>query len=158
MVYFRCPTTGTYFFAHHDLYGITLYVLFPFFWLHPKHASLNRVNGSGEFQGPAVVAVLDGATLNQEEVSSLQLLPPWRLWGNTLNYGLGLLSCYFICDLPAVVSSGHFYMFDPHGKALTAPSSNGPSAKMFSLRGNLILVSAYFSCFCTLNGSSQPYA
>ncbi|XP_026408158.1 sacsin-like isoform X2 [Papaver somniferum] len=89
----------------------------------------------GEFQGPAVVAVLDGATLNQEEVSSLQLLPPWRLRGNTLNYGLGLLSCYFICDLPAVVSSGHFYMFDPHGKALTAPSSNGPSAKMFSLRG-----------------------
>ncbi|KAI3921040.1 hypothetical protein MKX01_036019 [Papaver californicum] len=75
----------------------------------------------GEFQGPAVVAVLDGATLNQEEVSSLQLLPPWRLRGNTLNYGLGLLSCYFICDLPAV--------------ALTAPSSNGPSAKMFSLRG-----------------------
>ncbi|KAF9624036.1 hypothetical protein IFM89_007734 [Coptis chinensis] len=93
-------------------------------------------NNLGDFQGPSLVAVLEGATLSQEEVSSLQQRPPWRLRGNILNYGLGLLSCYFVCDLPMIVSRGYFYMFDPLGKAFTPQSA---SAKMFSLTGtNLV--------------------
>lgn len=90
---------------------------------------------AGDFQGPALVAILEGVSLNREEISSLQLLPPWRLRGNTLNYGLGLLSCFFICDLLSIISGGHFYMFDPFCLALGAPSSHAPAAKMFSLIG-----------------------
>lgn len=90
---------------------------------------------TGEFQGPALVAILEGASLSREEVSSLQLLPPWRLRGDILNYGLGLLSCYFISDFLSIVSGGCFYMFDPHGLALAASSSRGPAAKVFSLLG-----------------------
>lgn len=90
---------------------------------------------TAEFQGPALVAILEGASLSREEISSLQLLPPWRLRGNTLNYGLGLLSCYFICDLLSMISGGHFYLFDPSGLALAVPSGHGPAAKMFSLIG-----------------------
>lgn len=93
---------------------------------------------AGEFQGPALVAILEGASLSREEVSSLQFLPPWRLRGNTLNYGLGLLSCYFVCDLLSVVSGDYFYMFDPRGLALSMPSTCSPAAKMFSLKGNLM--------------------
>ncbi|KAL5721483.1 hypothetical protein ACHQM5_005125 [Ranunculus cassubicifolius] len=90
----------------------------------------------GEFQGPALVAVLEGATFSQEEVGILQNRPPWRVQGNTLNYGLGLLSCYSICDLPMIVSRGNFYMFDPLGKVF---SSQAASARMFSLTGtNLV--------------------
>ncbi|KAK9115561.1 hypothetical protein Sjap_014508 [Stephania japonica] len=70
----------------------------------------------GEFQGPALVAVLEGATLSREEVSNLHLLPP--LSGNIICYGLGMLGCYSICDLPSIVSGGYFYMFDPYGKTL----------------------------------------
>lgn len=90
---------------------------------------------TGQFQGPALVAILEGVSLNREEVSSLQLLPPWRLRGNTLNYGLGLLSCFFVCDFLSVISGGHFYMFDPCDLALGVPSSHTPTAKMFSLIG-----------------------
>lgn len=91
---------------------------------------------TGEFQGPALVAILEGVSLSREEVSSLQFLPPWRLRGNTLNYGLGLLSCYFLCDLLSIVSGGYFYIFDPRGLVLATPSTCSPSAKMFSLTGN----------------------
>lgn len=93
---------------------------------------------TGEFQGPALVAILEGVSLSREEVSSLQLLPPWRLRGNTLNYGLGLLSCYFVCDLLSIVSGGYFYMFDPCGLVLAVPSTCAPTAKMFSLTGMLL--------------------
>lgn len=74
--------------------------------------------------------------MSREEVSSLQFLPPWRLRGATVNYGLALLSCYFLCDLLSVVSGGYFYMFDPRGSVLAAPSTSTPAAKMFSLTGN----------------------
>ena len=105
---------------------------------------------TGEFQGPALVAILEGVSLSREEVSGLQLLPPWRLRGNTLNYGLGLLSCYFVCDLLSIISSGYFYMFDPRGLALALPSACAPAAKMFSLTGillNTIHMVAYYVSF-----------
>ncbi|KAK8486465.1 hypothetical protein V6N11_045126 [Hibiscus sabdariffa] len=100
---------------------------------HPRQSLLQH--NLVEFQGPALVAILEGASLNREEISGLQLIPPWRLRANTLNYGLGLLSCYFICDLLSIVSGGYFYMFDPRGVALSAQSSQAPAAKMFSLIG-----------------------
>ncbi|TXG69797.1 hypothetical protein EZV62_004732 [Acer yangbiense] len=90
---------------------------------HEQHFCLSRslcliekrlVDGTGKFQGPGLVAILEGVSLNREEISSLQLLPPWRLRGDTLNYGLGLLSRYFICDFLSIISGGYFYMFDPH--------------------------------------------
>ncbi|XP_010547716.1 PREDICTED: sacsin isoform X2 [Tarenaya hassleriana] len=93
----------------------------------------------GEFQGPAMVAILEGANLNRDEVSGLQHLSPGRIRGETLNYGLGLLSCYFLCDLLSIVSGGYFYMFDPQGLALSASTTHSPAAKMFSLIGtNLV--------------------
>lgn len=109
---------------------------------------------TGEFQGPALVAILEGVSLSREEVSGLQLLPPWRLRGDTLNYGLGLLSCYFVCDLLSIISGGYFYMFDPRGLALALPSACAPAAKMFSLTGILldtihILVIHYFAYHVT---------
>ncbi|KAG4170211.1 hypothetical protein ERO13_A12G134051v2 [Gossypium hirsutum] len=100
---------------------------------HPRQSLLQH--NLVEFQGPALVAILEGASLNREEISGLQLIPPWRLRANTLNYGLGLLSCYFICDLLSIISGGYFYMFDPRGVALSASSSQAPAAKMFSLIG-----------------------
>ena len=93
---------------------------------------------TGEFQGPALVAIFEGACLSREEFSNFQLRPPWRLRGNTINYGLGLVSCYSICDLLSVISGGFFYMFDPHGLVLGTPLTNAPSAKMFSLIGILL--------------------
>uniref|UniRef100_A0A0D3DDE0 RING-type domain-containing protein n=1 Tax=Brassica oleracea var. oleracea TaxID=109376 RepID=A0A0D3DDE0_BRAOL len=93
----------------------------------------------GEFQGPALLAILEGATLTREEVCSLQLLSQWRVKGETLNYGLGLLSCFFMCDLLSIVSGGNFYMFDPQGATLSASTTQAPAAKMFSLIGtNLV--------------------
>ncbi|CAN8264910.1 unnamed protein product [Cochlearia groenlandica] len=93
----------------------------------------------GEFQGPAIVAILEGATLTREEVCSLQLLSQWRVKGETLNYGLGLLSCFVMCDLLSIVSGGYFYMFDPQGATLSASTTQAPAAKMFSLIGtNLV--------------------
>ncbi|XP_031371785.1 sacsin isoform X1 [Punica granatum] len=99
-----------------------------------RHQSLLQQN-LAEFQGPALVVILEGVTLSREEVSSLQLRPPWRMRGDTLNYGLGLLSCYALCDLLSIVSGGYFYMFDPRGVALAIPSSCAPAAKMFPLIG-----------------------
>lgn len=90
---------------------------------------------TGDFQGPALVAIFEGACLSREEISNLQFLPPWRLRGNTINYGLGLVGCYSICHLLSIISGGYFYMFDPRGLVLAAPSSSSPSAKMFSLIG-----------------------
>lgn len=90
---------------------------------------------SGEFQGPAIVAILEGVTLTREEICSLQLLSQWRIKGETLNYGLGLLSCYFMCDLLSIVSGGYFYMFDPQGATLSASTTQAPAGKMFSLIG-----------------------
>ncbi|KAF5200676.1 Sacsin, partial [Thalictrum thalictroides] len=132
----------------HALYGGSDYLLFDLLELadsckakklhlifdkreHPRQSLLQH--NLGEFQGPALVAVLEGGTLSQEEISSLQRRPPWRLHGNTLNYGLGLLSCYFVCDLPMILSKGYFYMFDPLGKAFTPQAASG---KMFSLAGS----------------------
>ncbi|XP_052204846.1 LOW QUALITY PROTEIN: uncharacterized protein LOC127809789 [Diospyros lotus] len=100
---------------------------------HPRQSLLQH--NLGEYQGPALLAVLEGVSLSREELSNLQFLPPWRLRGDTLNYGLGLLSCFYVCDLPSVLSGGHLYMFDPRGLAFAVPSCSGPAAKMFSLIG-----------------------
>lgn len=94
---------------------------------------------AGEFQGPALLAVFEGACLSRDEISNLQLLPPWKLRGNTLNYGLGLVCCYSICVLLSIISGGYLYMFDPRGLSLAAPSTSLPSAKMFSLIGILCI-------------------
>ncbi|KAF3681217.1 hypothetical protein FXO38_01851 [Capsicum annuum] len=88
-----------------------------------------------DFQGPALVVILEGANLSRDEVAGLQFLPPWGLRGDTMNYGLGLLSCFSISDFVSVVSDGFLYMFDPKGLALAMPSHRAPAAKMFSLRG-----------------------
>lgn len=79
--------------------------------------------------------VLEGTTLSREEICGLQLRPPWKIRGNAINYGLGLLSSYFVCDLLTIVSGGYFYVFDPLGLALAAPSNTGSSAKLFSMTG-----------------------
>lgn len=104
---------------------------------HPRQSLLQQ--NLGEFQGPGLLAVMDGASLSREEICNLQFGPPWNVKGNTLNYGLGLLSCHYACDLLSVLSLGYLYMFDPLGLAFSSPASNNPSAKMFSLIGtNLI--------------------
>ncbi|KAL0410666.1 UNVERIFIED_CONTAM: Sacsin [Sesamum latifolium] len=100
---------------------------------HPRQSLLQH--NLAEFQGPALVAILEGASLSGDEVASLQFLPPWSLRGDTLNYGLGLLSCFSISDLPSVVSDGYLYIFDPRGVAIATPSTRLPSAKVFPLRG-----------------------
>lgn len=100
---------------------------------HPSQSLLQQ--NLGDFQGPAIVAVLEGSSLSREEISSLQFLPPWGLRGDMVNYGLGLMSCYSVTDLPSVVSGGYLYMFDPCGKAFAPPSSHSPAAKMFTLTG-----------------------
>lgn len=97
----------------------------------------------GEFQGPALLAILEGASLSRDEVASLQFLPPWSLRGDTLNYGLGLLSCFSVSDLPSIVSDGFLYMLDPRGLALATPSNRAPVAKSFSLRG-ILRIQCYF--------------
>jgi hypothetical protein len=88
--------------------------------------------------------------LSQEEVCGLHLPPPWKVRGNTLRYGLGLLSSYFVCDLLTVLSDSYFYVFDPLGLTSSGvPSSAGGSAKLFSLKGEVFNL---FSCsiFCGL--------
>lgn len=102
---------------------------------------------SGEFQGPSILAIMDGASLSREDICNLQLPPPWNLKGTSLNYGLGLLSCHHVCDLLSVVSSGFLYMSDPLGLVLGSPSNNNPSAKVFSLIG--IIFSTFFNDFST---------
>ncbi|GLT87071.1 hypothetical protein SLE2022_051720 [Rubroshorea leprosula] len=123
---------------------------------HPSQSLLQH--NLAEFQGPALVAILEGASLSREEISSLQLLPPWRLRGNTLNYGLGLLSCYFICDLLSMISGGHFYLFDPCGLALAVPSGCGPAAKMFSLIGTNLTERFCDQFTPMLIGQSMPWS
>ncbi|KAI3443790.1 hypothetical protein Pfo_000455 [Paulownia fortunei] len=78
---------------------------------HPRQSLLQH--NLAEFQGPALVAILEGASLSGDEIASLQFLPPWSLRGDTVNYGLGLLSCFSITDLPSVISDGCLYIFDP---------------------------------------------
>ncbi|CAN0888331.1 SACS [Linum grandiflorum] len=123
---------------------------------HPCQSLLQH--NFGEFQGPALVAILEGVSLNRDEISSLQLLPPWRLRGDTLNYGLGLLGCYSICDVLSIVSGGHFYMFDPRGLALGTPSSHAPAAKMFSLTGTNLIERFKDQFMPMLIGQDMPWA
>uniref|UniRef100_A0A7N0RD15 RING-type domain-containing protein n=1 Tax=Kalanchoe fedtschenkoi TaxID=63787 RepID=A0A7N0RD15_KALFE len=104
---------------------------------HPRQSLLQH--NLGEFQGPAVVAVLEGVSLSRDEITSLQLLPPWRLRGQTINYGLGLFSCFFLCDLLSIVSGDNFYIFDPLGLVFSVSSGQAPAARVFSLSGtNLV--------------------
>ncbi|XP_008803352.1 sacsin [Phoenix dactylifera] len=100
---------------------------------HPRQSLLQQ--NLGHFQGSALTVVLEGTTLSREEICGLQLPPPWKIRGNAINYGLGLVSSYFVCDLLTIVSGGYFYIFDPLGLALAAPSNTGSSAKLFSLTG-----------------------
>ncbi|CAM8938869.1 unnamed protein product [Rhodiola kirilowii] len=104
---------------------------------HPRQSLLQH--NLGEFQGPAVVAVLEGVSLSRDEITSLQLLPPWRLRGQTINYGLGLFSCFFLCDLLSIVTGDNYYVFDPLGLAFSVSSGQAPAARVFSLSGtNLV--------------------
>ncbi|XP_042037175.1 sacsin isoform X1 [Salvia splendens] len=100
---------------------------------HPRQSLLQH--NLAEFQGPALVAILEGASLSGDEVASLQFLPPWSLRGDTVNYGLGLLSCFSISDLPSVISDGFLYIFDPQGVVIATSTTHSPSAKVFPLRG-----------------------
>ncbi|KAF3777352.1 Sacsin [Nymphaea thermarum] len=102
---------------------------------HPRLSLLQH--NLGEFQGPAVTVVLEGVTLSMQEVCNLHLLPPWKLQGTTLTYGLGLLSCYWISNLQVITSGGALYMFDPHGSVLS-PSQTS-SGKMYSLFGTNLM-------------------
>lgn len=97
------------------------------------------------------MAILEGASLSGDEVASLQFLPPWSLRGDTINYGLGLLSCFSISDLPSVISDGFLYIFDPQGVVIATSTTHSPSAKVFPLRGidvscDLTHVFGFFSC------------
>lgn len=83
--------------------------------------------------------------MSREEISSLQFLPPWGLRGDMLNYGLGLMSCYSITDVPSIVSGGYLYMFDPRGMAFALPSNHSPAAKMFTLTG----IGIFHFCFAS---------
>jgi len=85
--------------------------------------------------------------MNREEVCSLQLPPPWKLRGNMLNYGLGLLSSYFVCDTLTILSGGYFYIFDPLGLTGGATSTATSSARYFSLLGAELDHSIYSPCF-----------
>ncbi|XP_023513522.1 sacsin isoform X1 [Cucurbita pepo subsp. pepo] len=104
---------------------------------HPRQSLLQH--NLGEFQGPALVAIFEGSSLSTEEISGLQFRPPWKLRGDTLNYGLGLLSCYYVCDLLYIISGGYFYIFDPRGIALSVAPKSAPGAKMFSLIGSNLI-------------------
>ncbi|KAJ8436260.1 hypothetical protein Cgig2_011532 [Carnegiea gigantea] len=109
---------------------------------HPRQSLLQH--NLGEFQGPALLVIFEGANLSREEVTSLQFLPPWRLRGDTLSYGLALLSCFAVCDLLSVISGGYYYLFDPRGLVLAPPSSHSPAAKVFSLSGSFSLTLSSF--------------
>ncbi|KAG2569738.1 hypothetical protein PVAP13_7NG437900 [Panicum virgatum] len=101
---------------------------------HPKQSLLQQ--SLGELQGSSLTVVFEGTMMNREEVCSLQLPPPWKLRGNMLNYGLGLLSSYFVCDTLTILSGGYFYIFDPLGLTGGATSTATSSARYFSLLGN----------------------
>lgn len=89
----------------------------------------------GDIQGSSLTVVFEGTIMTREEVCSLQLPPPWKLRGNILNYGLGLLSSYFVCDTLTILSGGYFYIFDPLGLTGGASSTATSSARFFSLIG-----------------------
>ncbi|KAG0476036.1 hypothetical protein HPP92_012877 [Vanilla planifolia] len=108
---------------------------------HPKQSLLQH--NLGDFQGSSLTVIIEGATLSIEEVGSLQLPPPWKIRNKTLNYGLGLIGSYFVCDIMTLVSGGYFYIFDPLGLVLGPSSEIGPSAKLFSLIGFFII----YLCF-----------
>ncbi|KAM0836846.1 hypothetical protein ACQ4PT_062049 [Festuca glaucescens] len=101
---------------------------------HPKQSLLQQ--NLGDLQGSSLTVVFEGTMISREEVCSLQLPPPWKLRGNILNYGLGLLSSYFVCDALTILSAGYFYVFDPLGLTGGATSTASSSAKFFSLIGN----------------------
>ncbi|CAD6261751.1 unnamed protein product [Miscanthus lutarioriparius] len=101
---------------------------------HPKQSLLQQ--SLGDLQGSSLTVVFEGTILNREEVCSFQLPPPWKLRGNILNYGLGLLSSYFVCDTLTILSGGYFYIFDPLGLTGGATSTATSSARYFSLLGN----------------------
>ncbi|KAM0910828.1 hypothetical protein ACQ4PT_013891 [Festuca glaucescens] len=101
---------------------------------HPKQSLLQQ--NLGDLQGSSLTVVFEGTMISREEVCSLQLPPPWKLRGNILNYGLGLLSSYFVCDALTILSAGYFYVFDPLGLTGGATSTATSSAKFFSLIGN----------------------
>ncbi|KAL3502258.1 hypothetical protein ACH5RR_036707 [Cinchona calisaya] len=123
---------------------------------HPRLSLLQH--NLGEFQGPALIAILEGASLSRDEVGSLQFLPPWSLRGDTLNYGLGLLSCFAISDLPSVVSDGCLYMLDPRGLALSVPSNRAPSAKVFTLKGTNLTERFRDQFSALLIGQNMPWS
>jgi hypothetical protein len=91
----------------------------------------------GDIQGSSLTVVFEGTIMSREEVCSLQLPPPWKLRGNILNYGLGLLSGYFVCDTLTILSGGYFYIFDPLGLTGGASSTATSSARFFSLIGEV---------------------
>ncbi|KAL6844366.1 hypothetical protein ACP4OV_026039 [Aristida adscensionis] len=101
---------------------------------HPKQSLLQQ--SLGDIQGSSLTVVFEGTVMSREEVCSLQLSPPWKLRGNILNYGLGLLSSYFVCDTLTILSGGYFYIFDPLGLTGGATSNATSSARFFSLIGN----------------------
>ncbi|XP_020581520.1 sacsin isoform X2 [Phalaenopsis equestris] len=101
---------------------------------HPRQSLLQH--NLGQFQGSALTVVLEGATLSIEEVRSLHLPPPWKLRGNTLNYGLGLVGSYSICSIMTMATGGFFFIFDPLGLVLSASSGGGPFSKLFTLQEN----------------------
>ena len=92
----------------------------------------------GDLQGSSLTVVFEGTVISREEVCSLQLPPPWKLRGNILNYGLGLLSSYFVCDALTILSAGYFYVFDPLGLTGGATAAATSSARFFSLIGAVI--------------------
>eukprot|EP01018_Ginkgo_biloba_P011710 Gb_03748 [translate_table: standard] len=107
---------------------------------HPRQSLLQP--NLGEFQGPSLTVAFEGTVLSMEEICILQLHPPWKLRGHTLNYGSGLLSCYQLCDISFIVSDGFLYLFDPLGLVLSTSLNRGDSlnsnfsgAKMYSLQG-----------------------
>lgn len=112
---------------------------------------------SGEYQGPSLTVVLEGAVLSMEELCILQLHPPWNLRGQTLNYGSGLLSCYQLCDISVILSDGFLYLFDPSGLVFSTSLSRDDSlpsesarARMYSLLGK-ISEQSFISCTCYIN-------
>lgn len=115
--------------------------------------SLTYVNlFSGQFQGPALTVVFEGAVLTTEEVCNLQGYPPTKLRGQICDFGSGLLSVYSITDLPFIVSSGCLYLFDPSGQILAASLADGqavpsgtPVGKAYSLTGKFVRFCEYFS-------------
>jgi len=113
-------------------------------WDHPWQSLLQP--NLGEFEGPALIITFEETVLSMEEICILHLNPPWKLRGQTLSYGLGLLSCYLLCDLPLIVSDGFLYLFDPLGLVLNTSLNPGhfipsrsPSEKMYYLRGKNFL-------------------